>query len=830
MKNTILNITLLSCVAISAHAAYSGYVFTDKNTNGTFDKGEKAMPGVLVSDGLNVVKTARDGSFTLPGHAKEKFLFITTPSGYKTDNAYYQRIETGKASYDFALQPYNGSITKDGSHNFIQISDTEIHNSPVAEHDDWVQNLRDYSANEGAAFIIHTGDICYDSGLINHISLLNTANMNTQAFYCIGNHDLVKGEYGEALFEKYYGPTFYSFDAGNVHYIVTPMLGGDYRPSYTKEDVYRWLKNDLAQIPAGKPIMVFNHDLLTTDESFLYGISDQETIDLDAHNLKAWLYGHWHINHIQKHKQAYSICTSTLIRGGIDHSTSGFRVMKVDPKGDFTSDLRYTYIDKSVKIASVGNLQAPVLPSGEVPLSVNAYSAISPVSSVTYACRVEGETVCAGKPMKQQTDFNWYAAIPLPARLAGRFVTVAVEARFANGEVARAERSFTYQPDKASEVSLQGDWTNLLSNPQHLGIAPDSLSAPLTLAWVQNIGSNVYMTSPIVSQGAVYMASMDENAEGKAAIVSMDARTGSINWKYPVRNSVKNTISASGGLLLAQDVEGYLYAIDAASGKLAWEKKLSTRPVVPALIDGLVTSGEVVYAGSGKGLCAIDLKSGKELWRNQSWGQHEGTTATLSVNNSILIGSAHWGALYANDATNGKLLWSAEKDGIRHRSSSAVMQGNVCYLASDQSLFVMDARTGQILIRKELPYSVNVASCPLITEKEIIVGTATDGIVAFDRETLTEKWNFRTGPALIYTAPYFRNPSCTVESSPVLAGETVFFGASDGIVYALDREKGTLRWKHATGAPVLGTVAISGNTLFVADFSGNVYAFVEECP
>lgn len=826
MKNNFLNIALLSCIAISANAAYTGHVFVDKNKNGLFDKGETTLPGVLVSDGLNVVKTGKDGSFTLPGHEKEKFLFITTPSGYKTDNTYYRRIETGKEAYDFGLQPYNGGIARDGSHRFIQISDTEIHNSPVAEHDDWVQNLRDYSANEGTAFIIHTGDICYDGGLMNHIGMVNTANMNTQVFYCIGNHDLVKGAYGEELFEKLYGPTFYSFDAGNVHYIVTPMPGGDYRPSYTKEDVYRWLKNDLAQIPAGKPIMVFNHDLLTTDESFIFGISDQESIDLDAHNLKAWIYGHWHINHIHKHKQAYSICTSTLIRGGIDHAASAFRVMNIDPKGDFTSDLRYSYIDKSVKIASVENLQAPVLPSGEVALSVNAYSATTPVSHITYDCRVEGKKVIAGKPMKQQTDFNWYAAMPLAADLAGSFVTVAVEAHFANGEVARTERSFTYLPAPTSPVAMQGDWTNLLGNPQHTGIASDSLSAPLKLAWVQNIGSMSYMTSPIIYKESVFAASTDENGIGKAAVVSMHAKTGAINWKYPVRSSIKNTIAASSGLVLAQDVEGYLYAIDAVSGKLVWEKKLAVNPVVPALNDGLVATPEVVYAGSGKGLCAIDLKSGKELWRNQAWGQHESSTATLSLNGNVLIGSAHWGALYANDATTGKLLWSAEKDGIRHRSSSAVMQGDIFYLASDQSLFVMESKTGRILIRKELPFSVNVASSPLVTDKEIIVGTATEGIVSFDRETLTQKWTYRTGPAMVYTAPYFRNPSSTVEASPVLAGETVFFGGSDGVIYALDREKGTLRWKHTTGAPILSAAAVSGNTLVVADFAGNVYAFV----
>ena len=290
MKKTFLNIALLSCVAFSASAAYTGRVFVDKNNNGVFDKGEKPMAGVAVSDGLNVVKTASDGTFSLPGHDRERFIFITTPSGYKTDNKHYHRINGDQVSYDFGLQSYNGGIKKDGSHKYVHIADTEIFNTE--NHGDWVNNVRDYVANEQAAFIIHTGDICYDNGLKAHIKLMNTANMDCPMFYCIGNHDLVKGKYGEELFESIYGPVYYSFDAGSTHYIVTPMAGGDYQPGYTKEDVYRWLKNDLAQVPQGKPIVVFNHDLLTYGDQFIFGINDQEQINLNEHNLKAWVYGH----------------------------------------------------------------------------------------------------------------------------------------------------------------------------------------------------------------------------------------------------------------------------------------------------------------------------------------------------------------------------------------------------------------------------------------------------------------------------------------------------------------------------------------------------------
>lgn len=821
MKKTFLNIALLSCVAFSASAAYTGRVFVDKNNNGVFDKGEKPMAGIPVSDGLNVVKTASDGSFSLPGHAKERFIFITTPSGYKTDNKHYIPIEGEQKVYEFGLQPYNGGIKKDGSHKYVHIADTEIFNTE--NHGDWVNNVRDYAANEQAAFIMHTGDICYEKGMKAHIKMMNTANMNCPVFYAIGNHDLVKGKYGEELFESIYGPVYYSFDAGSTHYIVTPMAGGDYKPSYTREDVYRWLKNDLAQVPQGKPIVVFNHDLLTYGDQFIFGINDQEQINLNEHNLKAWVYGHWHINYMKKQGDVYSISTATLDKGGIDHSTSAFRVLHVDKKGDFVSELRYAYLDKHIQIASPVEGQVPVLASGAVPLAVNVYSSVTPVKEVTYTCLVDGKALFSNKKLQQSTDWCWNTEVPLTAKQEGKAVTLKLKARFNNGEVAETESAFTYHITPV-EVKLAGNWENLLGNPQHAVTTQPALNLPLQMAWVSNVGANIYMTSPLVYNGKVYIASVDEDLQGEAHVYALDGKTGEQVWKYPVRNSIKNTIVIDNGLVLAQDAQGYLYAIDTESGKLSWEKQLPVNGL-PALIEGLVASDGIVYAGTGKGLCAINTKDGKVIWQNKEWGQGEGTTTTFSVAGNVLVASSQWNALYGNDLKTGKLTWRADANGLRNRGASAAVHGNLLYLISSESFFILDANTGRVIVRKVLPFSVDVTSTPLLTDKEIIFGSAKDGLIALDNETLEIKWKFSTEDALVYTSPYSRQPAATIETSPVLAGNTVYVGASDGTIYGVNKEDGQLVWKHATGAPVFGSVAISGNALIAVDFGGNVYTF-----
>lgn len=71
--------------------------------------------------------------------------------------------------------------------------------------------------------------------------------------------------------------------------------------------------------------------------------------------------------------------------------------------------------------------------------------------------------------------------------------------------------------DQQQPIVTDKDWNNLLGNPTHTGLVEDTLVAP-RLAWTTNVGSNIYMSAPVVSEGFVYVASLDENETGKASI------------------------------------------------------------------------------------------------------------------------------------------------------------------------------------------------------------------------------------------------------------------------------------------------------------------------
>lgn len=422
---------------------------------------------------------------------------------------------------------------------------------------------------------------------------------------------------------------------------------------------------------------------------------------------------------------------------------------------------------------------------------------------------------------------TWTGKCRIPKWCKGKYLTVNVMARFADGEVTSTERVAFYNGGMSTKVKLGDDCNNLLYDASHTGKNESDVKPPLELRWINNIGGNVYMTSPLISKGKVFVATTDENFSGKAFVASYDAYTGKTLWKYNCVSSVRNSMAVSDDIVFAQDVHGCLYAINTDNGTLLWKRNLEW-DAVPPLNGGLIASNGVVYAGTGKSLCAVDAKTGNVIWRNKDWKAREGCTVTLSADEKVLIGGSHWDAMYANDIKTGRLLWKNDKMGLRHRSSSPVIINGIIYVLSLNSLFKINAYTGEVITVKNLGYNVDVTSSPLVSGGYIIFGTADRGVVAVDAITMEEKWNFKTSPALIYSSPYSKYPACTVETSAVLSGDIVYFSASDGVIYALQLQDGRLLWKYETGAPFFASLTLSGNSLFAADFGGNIYCFTSK--
>lgn len=822
LKNFLLFLFLL--ISLNTFSKdIRGIVYQDNNNNGTRDKNEPGLRGIVVSNGFGLVKTNNKGEFVIPENKRARMVVVHQPSGYYV-KCYYKQIKDASGNYDFAFVPRE----KRTSFSFIHITDTETYLMK-----DWVNNLKDYIAQQNTAFLIHTGDICYTKGLKWHAQNINDSTMGCRVHYTIGNHDYVDGDYGEQLFEDIIGPLTYSFEVGKVLFIGTPMGYGDKKSTYRPEDTYRWLRKLLEFFPKDQPKVIFNHNLPVQTEQFVLLKGTDDELDLDDYNLKAWIYGHWHVSMNREHTPGgtRSICSSVATHGGIDSSPAYYRVIHVDENGDFTSEIRYTYVHRKIAVVSPKEGSTPRNPFGGYTVSVNVYDSGLEIDSVRCsildnAHGIGWKTTYADENwqvLQQKTDWNWTGKWE-PVNDTITDYTILVEAYTPDKRVIRERLKFRFYPE-ILEGNTEGNWTNLGGNAAHDARSDSSPELPLQLAWVQNAGSNIFMTSPVLEDGRVFIATTDDNNSKENRILAYDAKTGKQLWQYKTRNSVKNTIVVANGRVVATDNLGYTYILDAVTGELFHDIDIGFKRL-PGFSYGIVYKGDTAFVGFGQSLSAIEISSGKVLWKNNGWKGGEGSIPTMTLGDGVLVASSNWRGLYGHDMKSGKLLWTKKDEGITARQGTAGWKEGKFYVCSANRIFVMDPKTGETLKSIPTEFSFSAASAPLVTEDMIIIGTGDKGLVAFDREIFHKVWQMETRTSVVYTTPYHADGEQTVESSPVLAGDLVLFGASDGYLYAVNKNDACIKWKFKTGAPVFSSVAISGNMLFAADFAGNVYGFV----
>lgn len=815
---------LLTCMAALFSGSllaqgFSGKVFMDVNGNGVVDAGEKGLPGVRVSDGLQVTATNQAGEYHLPGHSKARFVFITTPTGYKFTKAFYIRADSSVTAYNFGLAPVKSA--KAGVAKFIRLTDTETY-----LYNDWITEAKNYAANESADFIVHTGDICYEKGLQFHAQQINSSTMGVPVYYCIGNHDLVKGPYGEALYESLFGPVFYSFEAGPAHFIVTPMRYGDYQPSYTFDDLYLWLKNDLAHTDPAKPVVMFNHDLLTYDTLFTIKSSKGDSINLNDHHLKAWIYGHWHINFAHTHGNTgiRSLCSAPAADGGIDNSASNFDVIDVDKDGIAAVQRRYTYV--SNQITQVSPAATGVAFDGnKLLISANTYHTSAQVRQVLFSLYSKKGQLLKQLPLQPRTDWNWAATTEIPAAWLNNVYTSTIEATTSTGNILFRRDTFLLEKSKVPAFTGQV-WPEVLQNAQRTAVVSSVTTDPkgLHLVWSANTGANVWKSSPICAEGKVFVGNIDDEGNEHCGITAMDARTGKIAWQFRTKNSIKHSISYSEHLLVATDAEGITYALEAATGKLRWQHAGEMKSL-PSYNSGGVVKAGVYYTGAGKYMQALDLLTGAVKWTNHDWSGGEGTPAAMAVQGDCLITSSNWSHLFAHDLATGKLRWKRSDEGIRFRSGTAAFYDGKLYVHGINKLHIIDPANGKTIDSIPVEEALKTMTAPVVTDEYILICTATNGLAAYDKQTKALIWRFVPGEALFYTAPYTLPSSATIESTPLCAGNRVYIGASDGYVYVADLKTGKLLSRFHTGAPVFADMAICNGMLYVVDFSGNVNAF-----
>lgn len=255
------------------------------------DQGGKGIADVSVTDGTNIVRTNAQGEYRLESTNEARFVYITVPSGYEipTDNyiaSFYRKIEAknGLFTSNFTL---NKSKVSDKKHYAILWSDPQIQTSAHVEllEKTAVPDTRDHIREllkSGPVVGLAAGDIVGDAPQLYPEYKKAVKNMGAPFFQVLGNHDMNiytrSDEKSDSTFQANFGPSWYSFNRGDAHYIVLDNIfyfakGYNYI-GYITEKQLKWLEQDLAYVKPGSLVFVSMHISAYTNEKKRNNLQD----------------------------------------------------------------------------------------------------------------------------------------------------------------------------------------------------------------------------------------------------------------------------------------------------------------------------------------------------------------------------------------------------------------------------------------------------------------------------------------------------------------------------------------------------------------------------
>ncbi len=331
----------------------TGTVYIDQNADLEYDSGDLPLSGVVVSDGFTVVVTDETGVYTLETNPEASFIFISIPTGTCPLNGWYQEL-TDRERFDFPLE----KVVDNSPLVFVQITDTHYATDkdefkeafydrrmevlPQGVFDSLAQEVNEISPD----FVMLTGDIVADAKRppvelvdkwMRYMADDFTSKFDCPLFAVEGNHDIVRDvEVGKAIYEGYFGPTYYSFNIKGVHFIaldtmwLSPEGKLTYGPSSATE--VSWLKQDLALVDPWTPIVVFCHE---PTPSWADTEENAEVMSiLTKAGITALLNGSWHMNFLLHDRYPFyelvtsAVCGSWWEGEATDGSKFGYRVFR----------------------------------------------------------------------------------------------------------------------------------------------------------------------------------------------------------------------------------------------------------------------------------------------------------------------------------------------------------------------------------------------------------------------------------------------------------------------------------------------------------------------
>ena len=205
---------------------------------------------------------------------------------------------------------------------------------------------------------------------------------------------------------------------------------------------------------------------------------------------------------------------------------------------------------------------------------------------------------------------------------------------------AQSSSSFAPVTDEVLQNPDAADWLMWRRTLDGWGYSPlDQIDrdnvGDLRMVWSRALAPGLQQGTPLVHDGVMYMPNPRD------VIQAIDGASGDLLWEYrrtlpedvdefliTVLAEINRNLAIYDNLIIDTSVDDYVFALDAATGRLAWETQIldyRTHPANqtsgPIIAGGKVISGRSCTPQGGPDACVItahDARTGAELWRTRT--------------------------------------------------------------------------------------------------------------------------------------------------------------------------------------------------------------------
>jgi len=307
--------------------------------------------------------------------------------------------------------------------------------------------------------------------------------------------------------------------------------------------------------------------------------------------------------------------------------------------------------------------------------------------------------------------------------------------------------------------------------------ARESADRVVGVRFTVDVGAPIRAT-PAILDGRLFVGGTD------GVFRAMDAHTGQALWRYRTHGAITSSAAVAQDRVSFASRDGFVYCLRARDGRLVWRHRVGADLGSDHYWDYLVSSPVVVdamlFIGAGDGaVLALDAGDGRVRWR---FDAHARVRSTVALANGRVIFGTTDGRVYALRQRDGALLWTFATEGAAHAFAD---QGND---------------------------TTSIVASPTFAGDIVAIGGRDGFLYGLDPATGAQRWRITHDGSSWILATAYDGVSLYVASG------------SAQLVQAVDPATGVERWRYATRGAVFSSLALAGNTLLFADFTGTVHA------